>query len=409
MDYDQEIKTVREIIRAVQEKGDRALLEYTSRFDGANVTELTVTAAEENAAINEVSPELRRSIRAALKNIEDYHCRQRPGSIWSDGEGIRIGQVYRPLERVGAYVPGGTASYPSSVLMTVVPARVAGVKEIYVCTPPAPDGKISPPVLFAAREAGAKAVFKVGGVQAVAAMAYGTESIPAVDKIVGPGNIYVTLAKKEVGGDVGIDMLAGPSEIMIVADSGARADYIAADLLSQAEHGPLSQSYLVTTSEELLHDVQKELDRQLADLPRREIAGISLEKQGGMILVGNPEEAWEVVNMVAPEHLEIHLEEPWNYIEKVRNAGTIFLGPYSPEPLGDYWAGVNHVLPTGGSARFSSPLGVDDFMRYMQVVSYSKEALEKVSDAIQRLAGAERFDAHARSIKIRGMENEKNG
>lgn len=225
----------------------------------------------------------------------------------------------------------------------------------------------------------------------------------------GPGNIYVTLAKKEVGGDVGIDMLAGPSEIMIVADSGARADYIAADLLSQAEHGPLSQSYLVTTSEELLHDVQKELDRQLADLPRREIAGISLEKQGGMILVGNPEEAWEVVNMVAPEHLEIHLEEPWNYIEKVRNAGTIFLGPYSPEPLGDYWAGVNHVLPTGGSARFSSPLGVDDFMRYMQVVSYSKEALEKVSDAIQRLAGAERFDAHARSIKIRGMENEKNG
>lgn len=409
MDYDQEIKTVREIIRAVQEKGDHALLEYTSRFDGAVITELTVTAAEENAAINEVSPELRRSIRAALKNIEDYHCWHRPGSIWSDGEGIRIGQVYRPLERVGAYVPGGTASYPSSVLMTVVPARVAGVREIYVCTPPAPDGKISPPVLFAAREAGAKAVFKVGGVQAVAAMAYGTESIPAVDKIVGPGNIYVTLAKKEVGGDVGIDMLAGPSEIMIVADSGARADYIAADLLSQAEHGPLSQSYLVTTSEELLHDVQKELDRQLADLPRREIAGISLEKQGGMILVGNPEEAWEVVNMVAPEHLEIHLEEPWNYIEKVRNAGTIFLGPYSPEPLGDYWAGVNHVLPTGGSARFSSPLGVDDFMRYMQVVSYSKEALEKVSDAIQRLAGAERFDAHARSIKIRGMENEKNG
>ena len=291
--------------------------------------------------------------------------------------------------------------------MTVVPAHVAGVEEINVCTPPAPDGKISPAVIFAAREAGAGTIFKIGGAQAVAALAYGTESIPAVDKIVGPGNIYVTLAKREVAGDVGIDMLAGPSEIMIVADSTARADYIAADLLSQAEHGPLSRSYLVTDSAELIDRVGKELDRQLADLPRRDVASVSLEKQGGLVLVGNLGEAWEIVNLIAPEHLEILLPQPWKYIEEVRNAGTVFLGPYSPEPLGDYWAGVNHVLPTGGSARFSSPLGVDDFMRYTQVVSYEKGALGKVSTAIQELAGAEGFDAHARSIKIRGRSDEQ--
>ncbi|NLZ28239.1 MAG: histidinol dehydrogenase [Firmicutes bacterium] len=238
MDHDREIEAVREIIRSVQEKGDRALFEYTLLFDGATITDLALTAAEGDAAVDEVPSVLKDSIREALKNIEDYHRRQTPASIWSEGDGIRIGQVYRPLERVGAYVPGGTASYPSSVLMTVVPARVAGVEEIYICTPPAPDGKINPAVIFAAREAGAETIFKVGGVQAVAAMAYGTESIPAVDMIVGPGNIHVTLAKREVAGDVGIDMLAGPSEIMIVADSAARADYIAADMLSQAEHGP---------------------------------------------------------------------------------------------------------------------------------------------------------------------------
>lgn len=407
MDHDREIDDVRKIIRAVQEKGDRALFEYTSLFDGAVITGLALTADEENAAVGEVSSILKDSIREALKNIEDYHRRQIPASIWSEGDGIRIGQVYRPLKRVGAYVPGGTASYPSSVLMTVVPAHVAGVEEINVCTPPAPDGKISPAVIFAAREAGAGTIFKIGGAQAVAALAYGTESIPAVDKIVGPGNIYVTLAKREVAGDVGIDMLAGPSEIMIVADSTARADYIAADLLSQAEHGPLSRSYLVTDSAELIDRVGKELDRQLADLPRRDVASVSLEKQGGLVLVGNLGEAWEIVNLIAPEHLEILLPQPWKYIEEVRNAGTVFLGPYSPEPLGDYWAGVNHVLPTGGSARFSSPLGVDDFMRYTQVVSYEKGALGKVSTAIQELAGAEGFDAHARSIKIRGRSDEQ--
>ncbi len=407
-----ETDKVRKIIGEVRKRGDEALIEYTSQFDGVFLSELAVTEEEFHEAINRVEPELQQAIKESIHNIEQFHSRQLPRSFRSseDDDGIILGQIYLPLEKVGAYVPGGTAAYPSSVLMTVVPACVAGVDDVYICTPPDSDGKVNPVTLFAAREAGATKVFKLGGVQAVAALAYGTESVPRVQKIVGPGNTYVTLAKKEVFGDVGIDMLAGPSEIMIVADSLGKPDYIAADLLSQAEHGPSSRSYLITTDAELSQKVQKELAKQLPALSRKGIAETSLREQGGIILVDNLQEAWEIVNMVAPEHLEIHLEDPCSYLENVKNASSIFLGPYSPEALGDYWAGVNHVLPTGGAARFASPLGVNDFFKYSQVMFYSREAFHRVASGVESFARVEGLDAHARSILIRGtdQENETN-
>lgn len=404
MNFSAETAKVREIIKDVREKGDKALFDYTARFDGAALHELRVTEEEENEAIKNVSPELKQAVKNAVRNIDNFHKQQLPRSFWSGDDSALLGQVYRPLEKVGAYVPGGTAAYPSSVVMTAIPARVAGVKEVYVCSPPGADGKTNPVTIFAAREAGVKKIFKAGGAQAVAALAYGTESVPRVQKIVGPGNIYVTLAKKEVYGDVGIDMLAGPSEVMIVADSSARPDYVAADLLSQAEHDVLSSSYLVTTSAALAENVQKELQKQLNDLSRKKIAETSLRERGGIILTEKLEEAWEIVNMVAPEHLEIMLEDPRSYLDNVKNAGSIFLGPYAPEPLGDYWAGLNHVLPTGGAARFSSPLGVNDFFKYSQVVAYSREALGASAAGVEILARVEGLDAHARSITIRELE-----
>ncbi|MFU8795150.1 MAG: histidinol dehydrogenase, partial [Dethiobacteria bacterium] len=342
-DFSEECSRVRLIIDNVRQRGDQALYEYALKFDQAKLDSLVVSKEEIKNAVAQIDPELLKTLDGAKENIELYHRRQLREDWWESGPGWLTGQRVIPLQAVGAYVPGGTAAYPSSVLMTVLPARVAGVEKIYICTPPDKNGKINPVTLAAAEIAGASAVFKIGGAQAVAALAYGTETVPRVQKIVGPGNIYVTLAKKEVFGQVGIDMLAGPSEIVIVADNGANADFIAADLLSQAEHDPLSRSILVSTSENLANRVAERLEEQILTLPRKEIAGRSLRERGGAIIVPSLEEAWPVVNEIAPEHLELHLEEAWRYLEKITSAGAIFMGSYSPEPLGDYWAGSNHV------------------------------------------------------------------
>ncbi len=400
-DYAEEMGTVRAIIAEVRKSGDKALLKYTAQFDGVELDDLTVSSEDFEEAVNQVDPALQEAIDKALYNIECFHIQQKRQSFWLTGEGTLLGQVYRPLGRVGVYVPGGTASYPSSVLMTVTPARVAGVQDIIMCTPPDGEGKINPVTLYTAQRAGVKRIYKAGGVQAIAAMAYGTASIPRVDKIAGPGNIFVTLAKKEVFGDVGIDMLAGPSEIMIVAGQGSDPQFIAADLLSQAEHDPLAKAYLVTDSKELALAVEREVEKQLSTLPRSEVAELSLQKQGGIIMTSDLEETWEIVNLVAPEHLEIHLEDSWNYLGKINNAGSIFFGPYTPEAVGDYWAGTNHVLPTGRSARFFSPLGVDDYMKYSQVIAYSPSALKDAAAAVEHLAMVEGLHGHARSVKIR--------
>ena len=341
----------------------------------------------------------------ARENIDRFHRRQLTGSWWEPGPGYIIGQRVKPLQSVGAYVPGGRAAYPSSVLMTVAPARVAGVEQIIVTTPPGPDGKINPLTLLAARMAGAAAVYKIGGAQAVAALAFGTESVPAVQKIVGPGNLYVTLAKQQLFGQVGIDSLAGPSEILIVASDGAEPAFVTADLLAQAEHDPLARPLLLTDSRRLAEAVKAELKRQLAGLPRGDIAARALKEQGAVILVDTLAEAWPVVNRIAPEHLELHLSDAWRYLDYIENAGAIFLGPYTPESLGDYWAGSNHVLPTAGAARFASPLGVADFLKTSQVLSYTAEALQEAAHSIKILAEAESLEAHARAVTIRGDEN----
>jgi histidinol dehydrogenase len=329
---------VLEIIDTVRRKGDSALFDYTKQFDGAVLDELKISAAELKAACLEVDSGLLAVIRQAAANIEKFHRRQLREEWWEEESGLLVGQRYLPLQSVGAYVPGGTAAYPSSVLMTVIPARVAGVKEIIVCTPPDKNGRVNPLTLAAASEVGATAVYRVGGAQAIAAMAYGTETIPQVQKIVGPGNIYVTLAKKELYGQVGIDMLAGPSEIVIVADHQAKPSFIAADLLSQAEHDPFSKPILITISEELANLVLNEIEEQLLTLPRREIADASLTNQGAIILVAALEDVWPVVNDLAPEHLELQIKEAWRYLDQVTSAGAVFVGPYTPEPLGDYWA-----------------------------------------------------------------------
>ena len=400
-EFVKEIEQVKEIIGVVRKDGDQALYKYTSYFDGVDLDRLTVSAEEMDEAASKLEPELKQVIDEAHHNIEQFHNRQQHQSFWFASDGALLGQVYRPLQKVGAYIPGGTAAYPSTVLMTLVPAQVAGVSDICLTTPPGPDGLVNPVTLFAARQAGVKKVYKLGGAQAVAAMAYGTESVDPVEKIVGPGNIYVTLAKKEVYGDVGIDLLAGPSEIMVVAGDDSNASFIAADLLSQAEHDPSSQAYLVTPSEELAGEVEKELETQLPGLDRRDIAERAIEKNGGIIVTNNLKEAWEVVNLVAPEHLELHLDYPWSYLDQIKSAGSIFLGAYSPEALGDYWAGPNHVLPTGRAARFASPLGVEDFMKYSQVISYSPEALRDSASRIEKLARVEGLEGHARSIQFR--------
>ncbi len=394
---------VRMIVSEVREKGDEAVLRYTKLIDRVEYTpeELLVTPAEYEAAEREADPKVLESLRRAAENVRRYHQEQKPNSwITYREQGSVLGQSVIPLDRVGIYVPGGTAAYPSSVLMNAVPAAVAGVKEIIMMVPPK-NGKINPYVLLAAREAGVSRIYKVGGAQAIAAMAFGTETIPRVDKITGPGNIFVTLAKKEVYGHCDIDMLAGPSEILIVADESADPVYTAADMLSQAEHDPLASSIVITNSESLAQQVADEVEKQLKELPRQEIARASIERNGLIILADDIYQALDFANVSAPEHMELLTKEPFQLLPYVRHAGAVFLGAYSPEPLGDYFAGPNHVLPTGGTARYYSVLNVETFMKRTSIISYTQPALAAVSEDIIRLARTEGLDAHAHAIELR--------
>lgn len=392
------------IIDDIKSRRDEAVFEYTKKFDGydLNADNIIVTEDEIKAAYDEIDDGLVEIIRKALVNIRNYHAKQKRNS-WFDAtpDGTILGQKITPLARVGVYVPGGKAAYPSSVLMNVVPAKVAGVDEIIMCTPPGKDGKIYCGTLVAAKEAGVDVIYKVGGAQAIAAMAYGTESVPKVDKIVGPGNIYVALAKKAVYGQVGIDSIAGPSEIMVLADESANPRFVAADLLSQAEHDELASAILVTTSRELAEKVSEETEGFLRELSRRQIIEKSLENYGYILLAKDMDEAIAVVNEIASEHLELVTKDPFQTMTKIRNAGAIFLGEYSSEPLGDYFAGPNHVLPTNGTAKFFSPLEVDDFIKKSSIISYSREALGAIHTDIEKFAQAEGLTAHANSIKVR--------
>lgn len=395
---------VLEIISQVKENGDKALFNYTSQFDHADIhaENIRVTKEEIEEAYSKTEDSLIGIIRKALFNIRSYHEKQRQYS-WFDSkpDGTILGQKVTPLQRVGVYVPGGKAVYPSSVLMNILPAKVAGVDEVIMVTPPGRDGKVNPTTLVAACEAGADTIYKVGGAQAIAALAYGTESIPKVDKIVGPGNIYVALAKKAVYGHVSIDAIAGPSEILVVADETANPRYVAADLLSQAEHDELASAILVTTSMELAKAVSKEVDAFVQILSRKEIMQKSLDNYGYILVADTMEDVIDVANDIASEHLEIMTKDPYQVMTKIRNAGAIFIGEYSSEPLGDYFAGPNHVLPTNGTAKFFSPLSVDDFIKKSSIIGYSKEALEKIHLDIEAFAEAEQLTAHANSIKVR--------
>lgn len=392
------------IIDDIKNRRDEAVFEYTKKFDGYDLDadNIIVTEDEIKAAYDEIDDGLVEIIRKALVNIRNYHAKQKRNS-WFDAtpDGTILGQKITPLARVGVYVPGGKAAYPSSVLMNVVPAKVAGVDEIIMCTPPGKDGKIYCGTLVAAKEAGVDVIYKVGGAQAIAAMAYGTESVPKVDKIVGPGNIYVALAKKAVYGQVGIDSIAGPSEIMVLADESANPRFVAADLLSQAEHDELASAILVTTSRELAEKVSEETEGFLRELSRKQIIEKSLENYGYILLAKDMDEAVAVVNEIASEHLELVTKDPFQTMTKIRNAGAIFLGEYSSEPLGDYFAGPNHVLPTNGTAKFFSPLEVDDFIKKSSIISYSREALGAIHTDIEKFAQAEGLTAHANSIKVR--------
>jgi len=395
---------VAEIIENVRAKKDAALFDYTRRFDGADISADTilVTDAEIKEAYENVDTKLLEVIKKALVNIRTYHEKQKQYS-WFDSEenGILLGQKVTPLQRVGVYVPGGKAVYPSSVLMNVMPAKVAGVDEIIMTTPPGKDGKVTANTLVAAKEAGVDRIYKVGGAQAIAALAFGTESIPKVDKIVGPGNIYVALAKKAVFGHVSIDSIAGPSEILVLADETANPRFVAADLLSQAEHDEMASAILVTTSKTLAEEVSKEIDAFVKQLSRKEIIQKSLDQYGYILVAKDDAEAIQTANEIASEHLEIVMKNPYEVMTKIRNAGAIFLGEYSSEPLGDYFAGPNHVLPTNGTAKFFSPLSVDDFIKKSSIISYSKEALEPVYKDIVQFAECEQLTAHANSIKVR--------
>lgn len=399
--------TVNEILSNIRENGDKALFDYTLRFDKAeiNAENIKVTKEEIEAAYKEVDPDLIRVIRRAMGNITAYHELQKQNS-WIDAkpDGTILGQKITPLQRVGVYVPGGKAAYPSSVLMNVVPAKVAGVDEIIMCTPPGADGKVYATTLVTANEAGVDTIYKVGGAQAIGAMAFGTESVPVVDKIVGPGNIFVALAKKAVFGYTGIDSVAGPSEVLVLADETANPRYVAADLLSQAEHDQMASAILVTTSRELAEKVSEEIDGFVKVLERREIIQASLDNYGYILVAEDMEEAIDTVNAIASEHLEIVTKDPFEVMTKVRNAGAIFLGESSSEPLGDYFAGPNHVLPTNGTARFFSPLGVDTFIKKSSIISYSRSALEAVHEDIEKFATAEGLTAHANSIRVRFEE-----
>ncbi len=400
--YDSYGAVVQEIVNEVKEKKDSAVFAYTKKFDGAevNASNIRVTEEEIQEAMKEVEPGLLEVMKKAMKNIRDYHQMQIQHS-WFDSkpDGSILGQKVTALESVGVYVPGGKAAYPSSVLMNIIPAEVAGVKRIVMVTPPGKDGKVNPVTLTAAHLAGATEVYKVGGAQAVAALAFGTESIPRVNKIVGPGNIFVALAKKAVYGHVSIDSIAGPSEILVLADETANPRFVAADLLSQAEHDELASAILVTTSKELAQNVSKQVDLFVKELSRKEILEKSLENFGYILVAETMEEAVETANAIASEHLEIVTQNPFEVMTKIHNAGAIFIGEYSSEPLGDYFAGPNHVLPTNGTAKFFSPLGVDDFIKKSSIISYSREALKKVHKDIEYFAGAEGLTAHANSIK----------
>lgn len=398
---------VGEIIADVRARGDGALLEYCRKFDRAELKSLEVSPCELDAAVDSVGPELMRVLEQAAGNIRDFHRRQiRQSFVIAEQEGVVLGQRVLPLARVGLYVPGGTASYPSSVLMNCIPAKLAGVPEI-IMTTPATGGQLNPAILAAARVAGVDRVFQIGGAQAVAALAYGTESVPRVDKIVGPGNAYVAEAKRQVFGQVAIDMIAGPSEILIVADGGCNPRHLAADLLSQAEHDKLASAVLVTDSMELAEAVAGEIEIQLARLPREEIARASIENNGKIIVASSLEQAVEVSNELAPEHLELAVSDPFALLPKVKNAGSVFLGRSCPEALGDYLAGPNHTLPTMGTARFSSPLSVDDFVKKSAFTYYTPEALKAVAPGIAAFARKEGLEAHARSAEIRFEEETK--
>lgn len=400
---------VHAILQDVKEKGDEAVFSYTEKFDHAVINEsnIRVTQDEIDEAYEIVGDSLVAIIRKALKNIRSYHEKQRQYS-WFDSQsnGTILGQKVTPLQRVGVYVPGGKAAYPSSVLMNILPAKVAGVEEIVMVTPPGRDGKVNPNTLVAAREAGADVIYKVGGAQAIGALAYGTNSIPKVDKIVGPGNIYVALAKKEVYGHVSIDAIAGPSEILVIADDSANPRYVAADLLSQAEHDELASAILVTTSETFAQAVSEQVDLFLKQLSRSEIIQKSLDNYGYILVAETLEDAIDIANEIASEHLEIQTRDPYQVMTKIRNAGAIFIGEYASEPLGDYFAGPNHVLPTNGTARFFSPLSVDDFIKKSSIIGYSKEALEKIHKDIEAFAEAEQLTAHANSIRVRFEDKE---
>lgn len=398
---------VNTIISAVKEKRDEAVFSFTKQFDGADVdsSNIKVTKEEIEEAYSLVDPKLLDVIRKALVNIRDYHQKQVQNSWFTSNDGVILGQKVTALEKAGVYVPGGKAVYPSSVLMNVLPAKVAGVDKIIMCTPPDKEGKVYPSTLVAANEAGVDEIYKVGGAQAIAAMAFGTESIPKVDKIVGPGNIYVALAKKAVFGYVSIDSIAGPSEILVLADETANPRYVAADLLSQAEHDEMASSILITTSMDIAKAVSEEVDKFVAVLSRKEIIQKSLDNYGYILVADNMDDAIAAVNDIASEHMEIVTKDPFHVMTKIRNAGAIFIGEYSSEPLGDYYAGPNHVLPTNGTAKFFSPLSVDDFIKKSSIISYSREALEKVHTNIEQFAECEKLTAHANSIKVRFENN----
>lgn len=393
---------VKDILDDVKLRGDQALYDYNKKFDNVSLSSLQVTEKEIEDAFNRLDKELLEVIRYSHENIVRYHTKQKRNDFLDkDTDGVILGQIINPIEKVGIYVPGGTAAYPSTVLMNAVPAKVAGVEEIVMVTPPNEDGTISDVILSAAKIAGVTKIFKVGGAQAVAALSYGTETIPAVYKIVGPGNIFVAMAKKMVFGEVAIDMVAGPSEVLIISDDSSNPVHIAADLLSQAEHDKLAACILVTTSEELAKSVAVEIESQLAELPRQEIARESINNNGRIIIAKNIEEAILISNEIAPEHLELAVMDPFALLSKIKNAGSIFLGHNTPEPLGDYLAGPNHTIPTSGTAKFASPLSVDDFIKKSSVIYYSKEALEKVKDKVILFAESEGLTAHANSVRKR--------
>ncbi len=399
--------TVSEIIRNVRERGDAALFEYCEKFDGAQLASLAVTENEIKEALDSADPEFLDVLRRAAENITAFHSRQvRNSFILNEKCGVVVGQKIIPVDRAGLYVPGGTAAYPSTVLMDAIPARIAGCREVVIVTPPGRDGKVDPAILAAAAAAGVDRIFKVGGAQAIAALAYGTESIPRVDKIVGPGNAFVAEAKRQVYGTVSIDMIAGPSEILIVADSGSNPRHLAADMLSQAEHDRMASAVLVTDSAALAAQVADEVERQIPLLERADIARASIDANGKIIVADSIRDAIDISNEIAPEHLELCVDSPFDYLDLVRHAGSVFLGRNCPEALGDYFAGPNHTLPTGGTARFSSPLSVDDFVKKMQYTYYSRDALEDVASDVALFARKEGLTAHARSALVRTEDDE---